>query len=90
MNRNNDRPGACRRLLDRFVMWLGHKPKRRWLEYQKKHDGIIFFCRECMDTGARQVRSAGPMGDGQWKDESEAFRHDWERDWFDQAERIDT
>lgn len=81
---------ASPRLLDRLVMWLGYSPDlHNWNLYRRQNGYTIYYCRKC-ECGADEVKNAGPMGDGKWRDINSPFRQKWEKDSFDKAEILDT
>lgn len=81
---------ASPRLFDRIVMWLGFKVDlHEWTPYTRQYGDTLYFCRKC-ECGEDQVQSAGPMGDGKWRNVNLPFRYQWERDQFDAAKVLDT
>lgn len=73
------------RLLDRLAMWLGFKNDLHcWKEQQKIYGQTIYYCRTC-ECGAEQVKSAGPTGDGKWRDVSDSWLWKWEKEQFEKA-----
>lgn len=87
------KPTQCRqaspRLLDRLVLWLVGAPDlHAWQPYKRQNRYTIYYCRKC-ECGANEVKNAGPMGDGKWRDVDSPFRQPWEKDDFDKAESLD-
>jgi hypothetical protein len=77
---------ASPRLLDRLVTRFGFPQElHAWEPYKKRNGITLYYCRRC-ECGAEQVRNAGPMGDGKWRDVDSPFRLQWEKDHFDEAE----
>ena len=88
------KPDKCRHasplLLDRLVMWLARSHDlHNWKPYRRQYGHTLYYCRKC-ECGADQVKNAGPMGDGKWRDVDSPFRQEWEKQLFNRTEILDT
>jgi hypothetical protein len=71
-------------------MWLGfNRELHAWQPYRRLNGDLLYYCRRC-ECGVDQVKSAGPSGDGKWRDVDVLFSQGWERHHFDTAEILDT
>jgi hypothetical protein len=62
--------------------------KHKWEEetWLNEEHHMCWFLRRCK-CGAIEMLSAGGTGDKKWHPFTGGFRFDWEKDWFNAAEK---
>lgn len=63
-----------------------HRHNHTWLHLEKTSAQRTYYLRRC-ECGQEQIKSAGPFGDGQWKDiRTHIWNNQWEWEDFQTAE----